>query len=283
MDLAEIFRVIRRRWYVLLPGLLLTAALAAAVLVADPTKYQSQATVELLNSQKATVSFDGNPFLSTQVALTSMADTLSRDLNSDASVAALKSQGLTGTSNAMIADNAEAPLLWLTVTGTNSAEVLKSDRIMAGYAAQRLQQLQQQLSVNPDAMIRMMTIVPPQAPAAQTKTKIEYMALAGVLGLALTLAGCFYAEARTRPRVLPESMAVENSAAGGADGDGDLGDEGPDPDGLDPDGLDADGLDADGPDAEAAADETVQLAVLPATAAGTHRAAGAAAESLWLS
>ena len=266
MDLAEIFRVMRRRWYVLLPGLLLTAALAAGVLVADPTKYQSQATVELLNSQKATVSFDGNPFLSTQVSLTSMADTLSRDLNSDASVAALKSQGVTGSSNAMIANNAEAPLMWLTITGTNRDAVLKSDQIMANYAAQRLQQLQSQLSVTPDAMIRMMTIVPPQAPAAQTKTKIEYSALAAVLGLALTVTGCFYAEARTRPRVLPESMAVENSAAGGADDESDDSDSDSEDDGA------------------AAVEETVQLAALPVPGTGADRAvAGSDTESLSLS
>ncbi len=268
MDLAEIFRVMRRRWYVLLPGLLLTAALAAGVLVADPTKYQSQATVELLNSQKATVSFDGNPFLSTQVSLTSMADTLSRDLNSDASVAALKSQGVTGSSNAMIANNAEAPLMWLTIIGTNRDAVLKSDQIMANYAAQRLQQLQSQLSVTPDAMIRMMTIVPPQAPAAQTKTKIEYSALAAVLGLVLTLTGCFYTEARTRPRVLPESMAVENSAAGGEDDDSDDSDS------------DSDSED----DGAAAAEETVQLAALPVPGTGADRAvAGSDTESLSLS
>src|SRR5882757_457792 len=106
MDLAEIFRVMRRRWYVLLPGLLLTAALGAAVLLLVPVKYQSQSTVVLLNSQKATAAYDGNPFLSTQTSLTGMADSLARNLDSDASIKDVKAQGLTGTYQAKLADNA---------------------------------------------------------------------------------------------------------------------------------------------------------------------------------
>ncbi|MFD0330507.1 hypothetical protein ACFQZC_25675 [Streptacidiphilus monticola] len=61
MDLAEIYRVLRRRWYVLVPGLVVAVGLAAAAWYVLPMKYQSNSTVELLNSQKATVAFDGNP------------------------------------------------------------------------------------------------------------------------------------------------------------------------------------------------------------------------------
>ncbi|WP_225448245.1 Wzz/FepE/Etk N-terminal domain-containing protein [Streptacidiphilus sp. P02-A3a] len=213
MDLAEISRVVRRRWRVLLSGLLVTGLLAAGVFFADPTKYQSQSTVELLNSQKATVAFDGNPFLSTQVALTGMVDSLSRNLDSDASQTELAALGVTGTPSAMIANNALAPLMWLTVTGTNAAQVLRSDQILTSYARQRLQQLQAQQSVDAGAMIRMMTIVAPQKAAAQTKTKIEYLVLVALLGLVVSLAGCFYAEARSRPLRHPRTMEVENSGA----------------------------------------------------------------------
>ncbi|MEY9873345.1 hypothetical protein ABH931_002827 [Streptacidiphilus sp. MAP12-33] len=198
MDLAEIARVMRRRWYVLLPGLLLTAALAVAIIVVLPPKYQSQSTVELLNSQKATVPFDGNPFLSTQTSLTGMADSLGRNLNSDSAKAELAARGVSDTYVAMIADNAQAPLMWLTVTGPDPSQVLAEDRTLTAYAAERLQQFQTQQSVPQDAMIRMMTIVSPQTPAAQTKTRIEYTVLAGLLGLALSLVATFFVEARRR-------------------------------------------------------------------------------------
>jgi capsular polysaccharide biosynthesis protein len=198
MDLAEIFRVMRRRWYVLLPGLLLTAALTVAVALVVPVTYQSQSTVVLLNSQKATVAYDGNPFLSTQTSLTGMADSLARNLNSDDSVRDLKSRGATGTFEAKLADNAQGPLMWLTVTGTDKAAVLASDRKLTAYAKERLERFQEQQSVDEKAMIRMTTIVPPQKPVAQTKTRLQYLVMAGCLGLVLSLVATFYVEARRR-------------------------------------------------------------------------------------
>ncbi|MFF4029024.1 chain length determinant protein [Streptomyces sviceus] len=214
MDLAEIFRVMRRRWYVLLPGLLLTVGLTVGVALTVPVTYQSQSTVVLLNSEKATKAYDGNPFLSTQTSLTGMADSLARNLNSDASLRELKSRGATGTFEAKLADNAQGPLMWLTVTGTDKKAVLKSDRLLTAYAGERLVQFQKQQSVTTDAMIRMSTIVAPQNPMAQTKTRLEYMIMAGGLGLVLSLVATFYVEARRRPgpQVAPEEEPVRSVA-----------------------------------------------------------------------
>ncbi|WP_234443009.1 chain length determinant protein [Streptomyces cellulosae] len=200
----------RRRWYVLLPGLLLAAGLMVAVAVVVPITYQSQSTVVLLNSQKATVAYDGNPFLSTQTSLTGMADSLARNLNSDGSVRELKSRGAKGTFEAKLADNAQGPLMWLTVTGTDKAAVLKSDRVLTEYAKERLDQFQKEQSVAPKAMIRMQTVVPPQNPVAQTKTRLEYMIMVGGLGLVLSMTTAFYAEARKRSRKPePEARGTE--------------------------------------------------------------------------
>ncbi|MCX5129578.1 chain length determinant protein [Streptomyces sp. NBC_00347] len=198
MDLAEIWRVMRRRWYVLLPGLLLTAALITGVYLLVPVEYRSQSTVTLLNSKKATVAFDGNPFLSTQASLTGMADGLARNLNSDDSKADLKAQGLTGVYEAKIADNAQGPFMWLSVTGTDPAAVLQSDKLFTAYAEKRLLEFQAQQSVTPEAMIRMATIVPPQKPEAQTKTRLQYLVMAAALGFVLSLVATFFVEARRR-------------------------------------------------------------------------------------
>ncbi|MFJ3175909.1 chain length determinant protein [Streptomyces roseus] len=226
MDLAEIWRVMRRRWYVLLPGLVLTAALIAGVYVLVPVEYRSQSTVTLLNSKKATVAFDGNPFLSTQASLTGMADGLARNLNSDDSRADLKSLGVAGEYEAKIADNAQGPFMWLSVTGTDPAAVLKSDEIFTKYAEKRLQEFQAQQSVTAEAMIRMATIVPPQKPEAQTKTRLQYLIMAGALGFVLSLVATFFVEARRRrsdkpgrhrpaPAESAEPPAPENGAGSG--------------------------------------------------------------------
>lgn len=198
MDLAEIFRVMRRRWYVLLPGLLLTAVLAGGAYVTVAKTYSSQSTVMLLNSEKATQEFDGNPFLSSQTSLTGMADSLARNLNSDTSVSDLREQGATGTTNAKIADNALGPLMWLTATGTDPDQVLRTDKLLASYAEKRLDQLQDDQSVKTEAKIRMTVIVPPQTPTAAVKSRTEYLVLAVLVGIVISLTVMFWAEARGR-------------------------------------------------------------------------------------
>ncbi|MCZ9341124.1 chain length determinant protein, partial [Streptomyces sp. TRM76130] len=97
------------------------------------------------------------------------------------------------------ADNAQGPLLWLTVTGTDAGSVLASDKILAAYAGERLKEFQERQSVDPEAMIRMTTIVPPQKPVAQSRTRLQYLVMAGGLGLVLSLVAAFYVEARNRP------------------------------------------------------------------------------------
>ncbi|GAA3398359.1 chain length determinant protein [Streptomyces roseoviridis] len=199
MDLAEIFRVMCRRWYVLVPGLLLTAGLTVGAWLLVPVSYESQSTVAMLNSRKGAAA-DGNPFLSMEPSLTGMADSLARNVNSDASKAELKERGLTLKYEAKIADNAQGPLLWLTVTGEDRAAVLKGNTTLMAFTAQRLEHLQAEQSVPADAMIRITTIVPPQNPEAQLKSKIQNLVMAAGLGIVLSLVATFFAEARRRGR-----------------------------------------------------------------------------------
>ncbi|MFG2112032.1 chain length determinant protein [Streptomyces sp. NPDC048718] len=199
MDLAEIFRVMRRRWYVLLPGLLLTAGLVVGAWRVLPVSYSSQSTVALLNSRKGAAA-DGNPFLSMEPSLTGMADSLARNVNSDAAKADLKRAGLTEKYEVKIADNAQGPLLWITVTGHDPAAVLGGNRTLMAFTGKRLQELQADQKVAPDAMIRITTIVPPQKPEAQLKSTIQYLVMGGGLGIVLSLVATFFAEARRRGR-----------------------------------------------------------------------------------
>ncbi|WP_202204275.1 hypothetical protein [Streptomyces virginiae] len=44
----------------------------------------------------------------------------------------------------------------------------------------------------------MATIVPPQKPQAQTKTRLQYIVMVGALGFVLSLVAVFFVEARRR-------------------------------------------------------------------------------------
>ncbi|MFE0008879.1 chain length determinant protein, partial [Streptomyces erythrochromogenes] len=155
-------------------------------------------SVSINTGSRAPWRLDGNPFLSTQTSLTGMADGLARNLNSDGAKADLKALGVTGRHEVKIADNAQGPFMWLTVTGTDPAAVLTSDELLAAYADKRLKEFQTQQSVAPEAMIRMATIVPPQKPEAQTKTRLQYLVMVGALGFVLSLVAVFFVEARRR-------------------------------------------------------------------------------------
>lgn len=212
MDLAEIFRVMCRRWYVLVPGLLLTAALTVGAWFLVPTSYESQSTVALLNSRKGAAA-DGNPFLSMEPSLTGMADSLARNVNSDASVTELKERGLTEKYEAKIADNAQGPLLWLTVTGADPDAVLRANNTLMAYTAQRLKDLQADQKVEPDSMIRLTTIVPPQDPEAKLKSKVQYLIMAAGLGFVLSLVATFFVEARRRQDTPAKHRQTESAAS----------------------------------------------------------------------
>lgn len=236
MDLAEIFRVMCRRWYVLLPGLLLTAGLTVGAWLLVPVTYESQSTVAMLNSRKGAEA-DGNPFLSMEPSLTGMADSLARNVNSDASVAELKTEGMREKYEAKIADNAQGPLLWLTVTGKDRNAVLAGNKTLMAFTAQRLHDLQADQKVSAEAMIRITTIVPPQDPEPQLKSKVQYLIMAAGLGIVLSLVATFFAEARRRAKdraraaaeTAPdrdhEESVAETEAEAGADADADEGAE----------------------------------------------------------
>ncbi|MCZ4123287.1 chain length determinant protein [Streptomyces sp. H39-S7] len=212
MDLAELCRVVRRRWYITLPGLLLTLALTAGAYWKSPVTYQSQSMVALLNSQQAARDFDGNPFLSTQASLTNVADSLARSLNSDGSAAELAAQGVDGPYQAMLADNAQGPLLLLTVTGTDPGHVLTSSQALTAYAANRLKQFQVEQAVAPNAMIRMTTILPPNDPLTQAKRSTKPVVVTGLLALALSVSVAWFVDARRRPRPVPEPVRAAETA-----------------------------------------------------------------------
>ncbi len=60
--MLNVFRVIARRWYVVLLGLLLTAGLAFGAMLTTPSEFKSRALILLLPSDEA-VGEGGNPFL----------------------------------------------------------------------------------------------------------------------------------------------------------------------------------------------------------------------------
>ncbi|MGE7432959.1 MULTISPECIES: YveK family protein [Kitasatospora] len=214
--MREVLRVIRKRWYVTLPIVLITVALSAVANSVLPTTYQSQCSISLLNSPDvaAEAPNNGNPFLSFSQALTVTADFLGRRLSSDESAKDLKARGLTGEYGVKLADNAMGPFLTLTVTGSDPAQVKKSTVVLNTYAADQLKAIQTEQKAPAGAQITSTVIIPPQEPQAQLKQKLQSVALIGLAGLAVAFLSAFVAE--NLAGVLQRRRAGSGAAAAGA-------------------------------------------------------------------
>lgn len=213
MDLAEVIRVIRARWYVMAPLLVLTIALTIGVDRAIPTKYQSTSSLSLLASQSATAGTSTipgtrNPFLNYNSSLNDTADFLVRRMGSADAGNDLRTRGVTESFSVVLAAAAQGPFITLTVTGPDREHVLTSMNTLTQYTVDQLQAVQVQASVRPEDMIRSMVIVPPGPPAKQTKTKTQDVLLTAFGGLVIAFLATFMVESilvsrRRRRRRVP--------------------------------------------------------------------------------
>ncbi|WP_327373209.1 O-antigen ligase family protein [Streptomyces sp. NBC_01216] len=222
MSIAEIFRVLRRRWYVMAPLTLLGFLAGGFLYSTVPVTYQSQSQLTLMNSRKVAKPAPsyGNPLAYASGSLISTADVLIRALQSPESAEALRGHGVTDAYTVDFAEKAEGPLLTLSVTGEDRDEVFAETRIITDFAAEQLLALQMVAQVPPDYSVRAAPIVLPQKPVSQPKSR--YQKVAAVLVLCLTSAFLLsfvtdvWALARRRRRGLPAPDEGPRGPAPGA-------------------------------------------------------------------
>lgn len=238
MDLAEVIRIIRARWYVMVPLLIVAIALTVGVDRSIPTKYQSTSSLSLLASESATAGTQTlpgtrNPFLSYGSSLNDTADFLVRRMNSTGAADDLHTRGVTETYAVALAAAAQGPFITLTVTGSDPEHVLTSVNTLIQYTAQQLEAVQAQASVQPRDMIRSMVITPPGSPTKQTKTKTQDVLLTAIGGLVIAFLTTFMVESvlasrRRRRRKVPfgggakeyDEAGAEAAERMGGNGDG---------------------------------------------------------------
>ena len=194
MSLAEMGRVIRRRWYVLLPLLILVAVLTAGVDKSIPRQYQSTGMVSLLASQQSTKGTStlpgtGNPFLSFDSSLNDTADFLVRRVDSTDAAKQLAGEGV-GTYTAVLAAS-QGPFIQLTANGATPQAAKAAMTTLIAYTGVQLTALQVQQGVPAQDMITAATIVPGSPPSALNKQRDQDSLGAGAAALALAVLATF--------------------------------------------------------------------------------------------
>ncbi|MFF9173285.1 O-antigen ligase family protein [Streptomyces sp. NPDC014793] len=185
MSLGEIWAILRRRWYFVVPLTLLSLVCGGYLYVTVPVSYQSQSSVTLLDSSAVSrlpPTF-GNPISNAGGSLIVTADVLIRTLESNDAAKELRGRGVTDPYTAGFAPTADSPLLTLSVTGTDRAKVLRETNILTEFAGEQLKALQAAAKVPPAYFVQTAPVVLPQTPVAKSKNRYQDIAAVVILGV----------------------------------------------------------------------------------------------------
>ncbi|WP_333778828.1 O-antigen ligase family protein [Streptomyces sp. IBSBF 3136] len=185
MSLGEIWAILRRRWYFMVPFTLLSLLGGSYLYVTVPVSYQSQSSVALLDSSavaRLAPTF-GNPISNAGGSLIVTADVLIRTLESNDAAKELRGRGVTDPYTAGFAPASDSPLLMLGVTGTDRAKVLRETNTLTTFAGEQLSALQAAAKVPPAYFVQTAPVVLPQTPVAKSKSRYQDIAAVVILGV----------------------------------------------------------------------------------------------------
>ncbi|MFF9979461.1 O-antigen ligase family protein [Streptomyces erythrochromogenes] len=220
MSIRELVAVLRRRWYVIVPAILLSLLAALHLYRSVPVAYQSQSSVALLDSSAASKlppSF-GNPISNAGGALVVTADVLIRTLSGADSARELHSLGVSDPYTVGFAANTSGPLLTLTVTGTDREKVLEETNILTGFAGEQLNALQAAAKVQPAYMVQTAPVVLPQTPVPQLKSRYQQVLGVLIVGVGAGFVLSFVADALLAARRRRRERSAEDSGGPGRAG-----------------------------------------------------------------
>lgn len=202
MDFWGTVRVLRRRWYIALPAVLLTGILALFVYISVPTRYESSGVL-VLTSPAAGGRYTANtkpedvvrvnPLLQFDGSLTTTAQILTQVLGDPMTAEELAGKGSTSVYTANTGP-VGGPLLFIT-TESDSAESAEGlvGKVLEKTVAELASQ-QKALNAPEQTFITAQILVKPTTASAKIGGKVRYVGAATVVLLLLTLASTFAAD-----------------------------------------------------------------------------------------
>ncbi|MFJ9151209.1 O-antigen ligase family protein [Streptomyces sp. NPDC102270] len=185
MSIGEIWAILCRRWYFMVPFTVLSLLGGAYLYETVPVSYESQSSVALLDSSavaRLAPTF-GNPISNAGGSLIVTADVLIRTLESSDAAKELHGRGVTDPYATGFAPDSESPLLVLSVTGTDREKVLKETDILTAFAGEQLDALQAAAKVPPAYLVQTAPVVLPQTPVAESKNRYQGIAAVVIVGV----------------------------------------------------------------------------------------------------
>ncbi|MGV8978124.1 MAG: hypothetical protein ACOH17_08780 [Cellulomonas sp.] len=218
MYLSDLVKGLSRRWYLVVLGLLATAALCVGAVRLVPVDYVAQSSVLLLPSS-STVGTGGNPYLALG-GLQGAADVLARAMTDDTISTQIAPPGSTAKYTVERDTTTNGPMLIIMATDvTNAGAVATLDAALTR-APKVLSQLQSSVGAPSNTLIELGTITQDTVALPEIKSQLRAVILAGVVGLALTVFGTNVLDAllirrrgnrRSTPTSAPPAEAAEQA------------------------------------------------------------------------
>ena len=209
-DEVSTFRLVLRRWPILLAGLLVTGAAVAGAIAVIPIEYQSRASVLLVPP----VSKPGdNPYLSLS-GMKESTEVLSRAMTDDETRAKLASDGVVGSARYQVDPDAVAagPLVLVLASG-KSPEQARADRdLIVDLIPTRLGELQDQLNVPDSSQITSTVLTQDKETEVVYKSLLRAVIAAVAVGVVLTALVIALVENVARRRRVAAARELETAA-----------------------------------------------------------------------
>jgi capsular polysaccharide biosynthesis protein len=204
---VELFASLRRNWILACILLLLALAAAAGLYKKLPTTYQAQSSVVLLAPKNVAKSFGGNPYLAFNSTINQTADVVRYETNDLRTVKSLTNLGYTATYLVADAVDTSGPVLNVTVTGHNKADVEKTLGGVTHEVSAKLSSIQLGISSNNRITDVVITFTP--KPTVLSSKKLRPLSVALGFGLMLTIGIPLIVDSLRRRRPTKDSPSRE--------------------------------------------------------------------------
>lgn len=203
MNLRDLLGAVRRRWYVVVVGFLLTAGLCIGAMKLVPVQYTAASSVLLLPPQ-STVGTGGNPYLSLG-GLQGAVDVLGRAMISEQVVTDLTGGSPDETYTFEADATTSGPLLVLAVKSRSAEGALGLMQSVLDRAPTVLRDLQTEVNAPTESLITMSVISQDSTVEVDRKSQLRALIVVLAVGLALTFFATLLIDTalRRRGRTVP--------------------------------------------------------------------------------
>lgn len=214
MYVWDLVRAMRKRWYVLIPGLAVTVLAAVLAMRVVPPTLQATGSV-LLISPSVEMGANGdpatptNPYLNFGAPLGATAEVVSAAVTSDRTAKELKRNGATGTYQVAIDPNSSAPILSVEATADDNARALATLKAVIIEIHDQLQAIQADAGAPANQYIKTEVVTSSQEATPVHGSLIRVLAVIVLLGVLGSCGAVVLVEGisrgRTRRNQAPDS------------------------------------------------------------------------------